>query len=91
MGEGATKNPDLPDVRADEQERIRRQAVDEFERLCDCIGAEAQARGLTEQILNEILSEEPTAEEAVQNQARLQEFQAVIRETLKQRLQRPKR
>jgi len=34
-----------PDARGDEKERIRSPALDEGERICDRIGAEAQARG----------------------------------------------
>ena len=40
---------------------------DEFEQFCDRVGAEAQARGLTEEILNQILNEIPTDEEAARS------------------------
>ncbi len=91
MSERTIRNEGSPGAPVDEQERIRRQNVDEFKRLCDQIGAEAQARGVTEKILNEILSEEPTAEEVTQNRSRTQEFQAVVGKGLKVRLYRPKR
>ena len=50
-----------------EEERIRRSRVAELEATLDQIGAEAQARGLTEEILSEILNEELTAEEVALN------------------------
>jgi len=83
MNEGATKNPDQPDARSDKQERIRRQNVDELKRLCDRIGAEAQRRGLTQEILNQILDEEPTAEELAQSRINLTERRAVVAEFCK--------
>jgi hypothetical protein len=43
-------------------------------------GAEAQARGLTEEILNEILNEELTAEEVALNRSRAQELMVWIAE-----------
>jgi hypothetical protein len=43
-----------------EGERIRRLRVAELKATLDRIGAAAQARGLTEEILNEILNEELT-------------------------------
>jgi hypothetical protein len=48
-------NPGQPDSPEDERERIRRQNVAELNRLCDRVSAEAQARGLTEEILNDML------------------------------------
>jgi hypothetical protein len=38
-----------------EEERIRRLRIAELKATLDRIGAEAQARGLTEEILNQIL------------------------------------
>jgi hypothetical protein len=55
MPDDSTKNIAQADAAADEQERIRRQRITELKATCDRIGAEAQARGLTERILNEIL------------------------------------
>jgi hypothetical protein len=55
--EGEAKNLNQSAGLVEERERIRRQNMDEFKRLCERIGGEAQARGLTEEILNEILSE----------------------------------
>jgi len=65
-----------------EEERIRRcrLRVAELEATLDRIGAEAQARGLTEEILNEILNEELTAEEVALNWSRAQELMAWVGE-----------
>ena len=69
-----------------EEERIHRLRVAELEATLDRIGAGAQARGLTEEILNEILNEKLTAEENAASQVRLQEFRAIVAERfLKQR------
>jgi hypothetical protein len=64
-----------------EEERIRRSRVAELEATLDQIGAEAQARGLTEEILSEILNEELTAEEVALNRCRAQELMAWVAET----------
>jgi prevent-host-death family protein len=40
---------------AEEYDRIRGAKVDDFERFCDRVGAEATARGLTDEILADIL------------------------------------
>jgi prevent-host-death family protein len=42
---------------AQEYDRIRGANVDEFERFCDRISAQAKARGLTEEILTDILKD----------------------------------
>jgi len=38
-------------------ERLRTGNINEFQRFCDRMGAQAVARGLTETLLNEMLSE----------------------------------
>jgi len=38
--------------------RMKRQAADSFQRLCDEIGGRAKTRGLTEEKLNRLLSDE---------------------------------
>ena len=65
---------------ANEQERIRKLNVADLQALCDRIGAEAQAHGLTEEILNEILNQESTPEETSECRARLPEPWACIAE-----------
>jgi prevent-host-death family protein len=42
---------------AEEYDRIRGVNNDEFERFCDRVSAEAKARGLTEEILADILKD----------------------------------
>lgn len=82
MRDDSTENVAQPDGAADEQERIRKQRITELLATCDRIGAEAQARGLTEEILNEILNEELNAEEKAASEARLHEFRAIVAEKL---------
>ncbi len=40
---------------AQQYERIRRSNIDEFQKFCDRVGAEAVKRGMTEEILADIL------------------------------------
>ncbi len=42
---------------AEEYERIRGVNIDEFEKFCDRVGAQAVARGLTDEILADILKD----------------------------------
>ena len=42
---------------AEEYDRIRGARIDEFERFCDRVSAQAKARGLTEKILAHILKD----------------------------------
>jgi hypothetical protein len=60
----------------------------ELERLCDRVSAEAKVRGLTEEILNQILSAEPTAEEVAQSQANLKDLRSFGAEKREQAEQR---
>jgi hypothetical protein len=73
---------------SDEQERIRKLNAAELQAICDRVGAEAQARGLTEEILNGILNEKSTAKEAALRQDTLQEMRAIVAENLKLAKQR---
>jgi antitoxin Phd len=41
----------------EEYDRIRGAQIDEFERFCDRVSAQAKARGLTEEILADILKD----------------------------------
>jgi len=40
---------------AEEYERIRKADLDEFDKFCDRVGAEAAKRGMTEEVLADIL------------------------------------
>ena len=42
---------------AEEYERIRKADLDEFDQFCDRVGAEAVKRGMTEEILADILKD----------------------------------
>jgi len=44
-------------VSAEEYERVRRTNIDEFQKFCDRVGAEAAQRGMTEEILADILKD----------------------------------
>ena len=68
-----------------EEERIHRLRVEELEATLDRIGAEAQAHGLTEEILNEILNEDLPAEKKAASQVRLQESRAIVAEKFPKR------
>ena len=44
-------------ISAKEYERIRKSNIDEFQKFCDRVGAEAVKRGMTEEILADILKD----------------------------------
>lgn len=59
MTKDRDKNTVQPGAGKDEQEQIRRRKIDELDQLCDRVSAEARQKGLTEEILNQLLEEEP--------------------------------
>lgn len=44
-------------ISAEEYERFRKKKIDEFQKFCDRVGAEAARRGMTEEILADILKD----------------------------------
>ena len=44
-------------ISAEEYERIRQSNVEEFDKFCDRVGAQAKRRGMTEEILADILKD----------------------------------
>ena len=55
MREKSDKRTVRPRPANGKKKRIRREKIDELDRLCHRVSAEARRRGLTEEILNEIL------------------------------------
>jgi prevent-host-death family protein len=54
------QNRDVAVIISPEQyERLRRYKIEEMNRLCDEVGRKAKAAGLTEEILAELLADDP--------------------------------
>lgn len=45
-------------ISMEDYERLRRARIDDFNAFCDRVGKEAEARGMTEEILAELLRDE---------------------------------
>lgn len=45
-------------ISVEDYDRLRRAKIDEFNAFCDRVGAEAKARGMTEEILADLLRDE---------------------------------
>ena len=80
MSDNPSSDTELRVPDSNERERIRQSNIAELKSLCDRIAAEAEARGLTEEILNEILNEELTAEESAICKGRAQKMLTFVAE-----------